>query len=122
LEGSAAKIGARTAWRYLQDPDVLARLREASRASLDQSRTLLQAASTEAVECLRRIVRDAESEATQVTAARVILEMGSRMLELWDIEERLRKLETVAKMRRKGWSDERSYAQGGEAGGVNGAA
>ena len=61
----------------------------------------------EAVQSLRKILRDAEGESARVSAARVILELGVRVVEIGDIEERLDKLEQIAKSRWKGSSDDR---------------
>jgi hypothetical protein len=96
---AAAKISASTGWRYLRDPAVPSGMREASRSTMNQAKVLLQAASVEAVACLRKIMREAENESVQVSAAKTILEMGLRAIELDDIEERLDKLEQIAKSR-----------------------
>jgi len=90
---AAAKISSASSWRYLRDAEVLTRLREACRHSMRQSQALLQAASIESVQCLRKIVCDGESQSVQVAAARTLLEIGLKAVELADIEERLAKLE-----------------------------
>jgi hypothetical protein len=99
---TAAKISLRTGWRYLQDPTVLSRLREASRESMCQAKMLVQVGSTEAVETLRRILHRAEAESAQVAASRVLLEMAMKTIELNELEERITRLETLANSRGKG--------------------
>jgi hypothetical protein len=59
----------------------------------------LQEAGPEAVEALRRTLREAESEAARVSAAKAVLELGLRAVELGDFEERLAKLEAIAQNR-----------------------
>jgi AcrR family transcriptional regulator len=121
---AAAKISSASAWRYLQDKDVLTRLRETCRDTMQQSKALLQAASVEAVECLRGLLRDAENESVRVSAAKTLLEMGLRAIELDDIEDRIAKLEAIAKSRdwRGASNDREDQAPTRPAGGVNGPA
>jgi hypothetical protein len=71
---TAAKISFSTGWRYLRDEEILTRLRSVCRDSMRQSQALLQAASVESVQCLRKILRDGESQSVQVAAARTLLE------------------------------------------------
>jgi hypothetical protein len=63
--------------------------------------------------------RDGETQSLQLTAAKTILELGLKAVELADIEERLATLETIAKNR--GWrgaGNEQPIAPPGK--GVNG--
>ena len=103
IEQAAAAAGVSTAsaWRYMRDETVMLRVRAACRDSLRQSQSLLQAACVESVERLREILRDGETQSLQLTAAKTILELGLKAVELADIEERLATLETIAKNR--GW-------------------
>jgi hypothetical protein len=119
---TAAKLSFSTAWRYLRDPDVLTRLRSACRTSMRQSQALLQAASVESVQCLRKILRDGESQSVQLAAARTLLEIGLKAVELADIQERLEKLEAIA--RTHGWrgNDREDQTTTQSAGKVNGSA
>ena len=119
---AAAKISSASSWRYLRDPEVLRRLRAACRDTMHRSKALLQAASIEAVSLLRKILRDAESESVQVAAARTLLEMALRAVELDDIEGRLEKLEQIAKTH-GAWrepNDDQSLATPGKNRGLNG--
>jgi hypothetical protein len=99
---AAAKISSASGWRYLRDAEVIARLREACRHTMQESKALLQAASIEAVSLLRQVLRECESQSTQVAAAKTVLEMALRAVELDDVEQRLSKLEEIAKSRWKG--------------------
>jgi hypothetical protein len=101
---AAAKIGRATAFRWLRDADILERLREARKDAWGRAMAQLQEAGPEAVEALRRTLREAESEAARVSAAKAFLEMGLRVVELNDIEDRLTRLEAIAKGR--GWAGE----------------
>jgi hypothetical protein len=98
-----AKISSTTGWRYLRDPDVLARLRETVHGSLEQSKVLLQTGLAEAVESLRRLL-SSKNEPVQVAAARALLELGLKVIEIDDIQIRLDRLEQIAKS--KGFTDD----------------
>jgi hypothetical protein len=118
---AAARISRATAYRWLSDPDVQRRIAEARRDALNRAIARLQEAATEAVDCLREVQRDGESESARVSAARCIIEQALRAAELGDIEERLRVLEQLAKNRWKGPDhDQRDYAQDRTTGGANG--
>ena len=89
---AAAGISTATAYRWMQDQDVIDRLRQARREAWGRAMAQLQEAGPEAVEALRKILREAEGESPRVAASRTILELGLRVVELSDIEERLGKL------------------------------
>jgi hypothetical protein len=94
---SAVKISRATAFRWLRDQDVTERLRAARRDAWGRAMAQLQEAGPEAVEALRRTLREAENEAPRVSAAKAILELGLRAVELSDIEQRLARLEALIK-------------------------
>jgi hypothetical protein len=103
-----AGIGRATAWRWLKDPAVQARLREARKDAMNAAMVRLQEAAAGAVDCLCEVQQDGESESARVSAARCILEQALRAAELGDLEERLAKLETIAQTR--SWrSDEQPH-------------
>jgi hypothetical protein len=95
VEAAAESVGVSrtTAWRWMKDQTVLERLREARRDAWGRAMAQLQEAGPEAVEALRRVLREAESEAPRVSAAKAILELGLKAVEIADIEERLATLE-----------------------------
>jgi len=107
----AAGISRVTAWRWLKDPAVQARLREARKDAMNAAMVRLQDAAAGAVDCLCEVQREGESESARVSAARCILEQALRAAEVGDLEERLAKLEAIAQGR--GWrvsSDEQPHA------------
>src|SRR5215469_17787640 len=107
----AAGISRVTAWRWLKDPAVQARLREARKDAMNAAMVRLQEAASGAVDCLCEVQKEGESESARVSAARCILEQALRAAELGDLEERLAKLESIA--RGRGWrgtSDEQPNA------------
>ena len=107
----------------MKDPEVVARLSEARQTAVERAMSRLEQAMSGAVDCLCQVQAEGESESARVSAARTILEQGLRAVELGDIQERLDKLEQIAKSRWKGASDDQSnYAPAGAARGVNGPA
>lgn len=93
---AAASIGIseQTLWRWLQDPDFQAKYREAKRQAVAQAVARLQQASGEAVEALREIMNDGEAPASaRVSAAKSVLEMAVKGVEIEDIAARVEKLE-----------------------------
>jgi hypothetical protein len=119
---NAAGISRATGWRWLQRQDVLERLRQARQQAWSRAMAQLQEAGPEAVEALRKILREAKGEAPRVSAARTILELGVRAVELVSIEERIGKLETLAKNNWKGLVHDQpaDRAQAGGARNING--
>jgi len=108
IEGAAAAVGVAgsTARRWLQDPAVVQRLAEARRDSMRATMSRLQANATRAADNLDKLQQTAESEAVRLAAARANLEFAFRATELTDIQERIDRLEELAKNRWKGPIDE----------------
>jgi hypothetical protein len=107
----------------MRDPTVLERLAEIRRQSMQHAMMRLQAAASAAVTCLCELQASGESESARVSSARTILEMALRAAEISDIEERLERLEQIAKTR--AWrepNDDQSLATPGKNRGVNGPA
>jgi hypothetical protein len=95
----AAKISRATAFRYLRDPNVLMRLREASYNAMQLAAALGQAGAVEAVERLRWLASNAESESVQALSAKALLDFGFKTAEIGYILERLDALEKIARSR-----------------------
>jgi hypothetical protein len=93
----AVGIAASTGYRWLRDEAVIERLRQARQQAWSRAMAQLQEAGPEAVEALRKILREAENEAPRVSAARTLLELGLKSVEIFHIQERLEKLEQIAK-------------------------
>jgi len=90
-----AGVSARTAHRRLDDPAFARRVTEARSEMVKRAVGQLAEASAEAVTTLRALLR-AESETARLGAARSILELGSRLRESTELEERLSALEAAA--------------------------
>ena len=89
-------IHENTLLRMMQDSEFQARYRAARRLVLEAAVGKLQAASSEAVETLREVLTDKEaSPSARVSAARVVLEIGARHLEIEDLAQRIEALETA---------------------------
>jgi hypothetical protein len=109
VESAAATAGISrmTAYRWMT-PDVIARLRQAGQETWGRASAQIQAASLEAVECLRKIMREGANESARGAAAARVLELGQRVVEVATVLERLEKLERIAKSRDwKGPNDDR---------------
>ena len=88
----AAGIGERTATRYTAEPDFRRRVVELRAAMVERALGKLADAATAAVDTLRSLL-NAEGESTRLGAARSILELGNRMRETVELEQRLAALE-----------------------------
>lgn len=100
--GEAAKkagISEATLWRWLQDPIFQEKYRAARRQAVSHAITQLQRSSTQAVETLHSVMTDTETPAaTRVTAAKTILEMAVKAVELEDLAVRIEALEKAAEV------------------------
>ncbi len=91
-----AGVGESTLRRWLQDTDFAERCRSARRQVLEQSTARLQSATVDAVNALRAIVSSQDSPpSTRVSAARTILDMAYRAVEVGELSERLYSIETT---------------------------
>lgn len=91
----AAGVTARTMFRYLADPVFNRAFRDGRRAAVDHSLAALQTATAEAVEALRRAMKCGKPT-VEVMAARSVLELSIRAVELQDVIERIEELERRA--------------------------
>jgi len=98
--GKAAKVAGIsevTLWRWLQGREFAEAYRELKREAVGQAVTRLQQISCQAVETLRTIMLDKESPASvRVSAAKSILEMAVKAIEIEDIARRVEALEKIA--------------------------
>jgi hypothetical protein len=81
-------VGERTVYRRLSEPAFAAQVAEASRALRTQALTALGAASTAAVRTLGTLL-NAQSESVRLGACRAILELGTKLRETDELEQRL---------------------------------
>lgn len=96
IEPAAKQAGVAriTLWRWLQQPAFNQAYRAARTRQLEQTMTLLQSYSLEAVAVLVTVMAARDTIAsTKVAAARSILEFAIRSRELLEVEDRLRALE-----------------------------
>lgn len=99
LEAAAkiAGISEVTLWRWLKDQEFAEAYRELKREAVGQAITRLQQISCQAVETLKTIMLDKESPASvRVSAAKSILEMAVKAIEIEDIARRVETLEKIA--------------------------
>src|SRR2546428_4857936 len=93
----AVGVGEKTLWRWLRDEGFSAAYREARREAVSQAIARLQQVATEAVDALRGVMSDMAVPApARVSAAKVVLEMAVKAVEVEDLEHRLKALEAKA--------------------------
>jgi hypothetical protein len=95
VEAAAEKAGISraTAYRRLQDPAFRNRLQEIRSDMVNRAAGTLTAAATEAIKTLLSLQQTTVPHATRLGAARSILEIGMKMREVADLDERLKALE-----------------------------
>jgi HEAT repeat protein len=92
----AVGIGERTATRRLADPEFRQRLAQLRAAMVSRAVGKLADGMVEAADVLRQLLQ-AESESVRLSAARTLLDVGNRLRESMELEERIRALERKAK-------------------------
>ncbi|ACL04491.1 phage protein [Desulfatibacillum aliphaticivorans] len=91
----SAGITSRTLLRWLKNEDFIEAYRQARREVVQQAVAGIQGAMSEALDTLRDVMKDAQATpAARVSAARTILDMGLKGVELEDVLVRLEALET----------------------------
>ncbi len=91
-----ADVAESTLRHWLQDSDFAERCRSARRQVLEQSTARLQLATVDAVNALQAVVTSQDSPPSiRVSAARTILDMAYRAVEVGELSERLHSLETL---------------------------
>ena len=88
----SARVGQTTVYRRLRDPEFRRRVNEARAAFTERALGRLSAASTAAVRTLRQLLK-AKSDAVRLAAARTILELGTKLRETVELEQRILALE-----------------------------
>jgi hypothetical protein len=93
----AAGVGARSLYRWLNDPMFASAYQAARRDALSLATGRLQTAAQDAVTALTEVMKDpCAPPAARVAAARTVLDVAFRASELEDIEKRLANLEAAA--------------------------
>src|SRR5262245_17224870 len=88
----AAGVGERTATRRLADADFRRRVIETRAALVERATGQMADAMSAAAEALRKLL-EARSEAVRLGAARAVLELGMKLRESAELEQRLDELE-----------------------------
>ena len=92
-----AGIGVRTLFRWLSDPFFSSAYREARRQAVQRATGRLQQAASDAVTTLRDVMKDPEAPApARVNAAKSVLELAVKAVEVEDLAQRIEKLEAAA--------------------------
>jgi len=97
----AVDIAPATIWRWTQQADFRAKLRDARRAVVEGAIGRLQQAATEAVTTLQRNLT-CGTPAVEVRAATAILDQAIKAIELFDVVERVEQLEARLAARAEG--------------------
>ncbi|HEY7153831.1 MAG TPA: helix-turn-helix domain-containing protein [Gemmataceae bacterium] len=95
VENAARQCGLseRTVYRRLGEPDFRQRLQQLRTDMIQRTAGALTAAATEAVRTLLELQKAAAPPAVRLGAARSVLEIGIKLREAADLEERLAALE-----------------------------
>ena len=91
----AASVAERMVYRRLADADFCRRVTELRAAMVQRALGRLADASVEAVDTLRRLLT-AGTDSTRLGAAKAILELGTRLRESVELEQRLAAIEQQA--------------------------
>lgn len=95
VEAAARQCGLsdRTVYRRLQDPEFKRKLENVRADMTQRSAGMLTAAAGEAVRTLLSLQKDAIPAAVRLGAARAVLEIGIKLRQMVEIEQRLTELE-----------------------------
>jgi hypothetical protein len=98
IAAAAAKagMGERTAYRRLADPDFRRRVAELRAEMIGRALGKLADGMTEAADVLRQLLAGQTPPAVRLGAARSILELGVKLRESVELEQRVAALETAA--------------------------
>jgi hypothetical protein len=109
----AAGISQATLWRWLQEDEFRQKYRQAQKKVFHDALGSLQGATTEAVNCLRRNLDSANAWAA-VQSARAIFHYGLKSHEMFELEDRIEKIEAALKAKMKAEENERLFGQDGD--------
>jgi hypothetical protein len=89
-----AKVSEATLYRWLAEPAFSTALRQGRRAAVEHSATRLQAIAADAVDALSAVMSDPKAPAAaRVTAAKAVIELAQRGVDLDDLAARVAALE-----------------------------
>src|SRR5262245_43947309 len=90
-----AGVSERTAYRRLQDDAFRAQVAAIRHEMVERAAALLTAAGTDAVETLRELARMGQTDSVRLGSAKAIIELGVRLREAVELEERLTAVEAT---------------------------
>jgi hypothetical protein len=95
VEAAAAKagLGERTVYRRLEDPDFREKLQEFRGKMVERASAMLSASGMEAVKTLLGLLERSIPHVVRLGAAKAILELGMKLRDLLEVEQRLAALE-----------------------------
>src|SRR5437764_1112176 len=95
VETAARSLGLseRTVYRRLSDPDFCRRLQQLRAEMVQRTAGMLTAAAGEGVKALLALVKEGTPPAVRLGAARAVLELGLKVREAAELEQRLAALE-----------------------------
>lgn len=98
VEAAARQSGVsdRTVYRRLNEPRFRARVREARAEMVKRAAGMLTAAAGESVRTLLALQKDSVTPAVRLGAARAVLELGIKVREMVELEDRIAVLEERA--------------------------
>ena len=88
-----AGIARRTAYRRMKDPKFIKRFQEARAEVTKRTSALLSAGSLEATKALMELISPKSPPPTRLGAAPAIIELGTKLREMVELEERLQGIE-----------------------------
>jgi hypothetical protein len=89
----SAGVSQTTVYRRMNDPDFAARLRQMRSDMVQRTAGALTAAATEAVRTLLELQKQPTPAAVRLGAARAVLEIGVKLREVAELEDRIAALE-----------------------------
>ncbi len=97
VEAAARQCGLsdRTVYRRLQDPEFQKKLENVRADMIQRSAGMLTAAAGEAVRTLLALQKDSIPAAVRLGAARAVLEVGMKLRQMVELEQRLAELEEM---------------------------
>ncbi len=91
-----AGVGERTVYRRLEDADFRRQLSALRGQMLERAVGMLADGAGEAAGILRTLAAKARSESVRLSASRAVLELGAKLREATELEERIAALEAQA--------------------------
>src|SRR5262245_37057435 len=91
-----AGVSETTVFRRLRDPEFCGRLKDLRAEMVERTASMLTAASMESVRTLIELQKPSQPGAVRLGAAKAVLEIGLKLRELNEVEQRLTALEQQA--------------------------